>query len=130
MQVWFPNSFRCGTDGSHDWGQEESEQGGELWLFLKLSRVNHDCCPNTAWFPHAGGVRLVALRAVEGGRGDHAALHQRGAPRTPPSLSLSLSLFLSLYDVKHLGVLGGLLPAPIGVAFAKEKGGRCPCASF
>ena len=64
VQVWFPNSFRCGTDGAQDAGQEDS---GELWLFLKLSRVNHDCSPNTAWFPHAGGVRLVAARAIEEG---------------------------------------------------------------
>ena len=49
MQVWFCNSFRCGADVSPDGGQEESGEGGGLWLFLKLSRVNLDCCPNTAW---------------------------------------------------------------------------------
>ena len=89
VQVWFPNSFRCGTDGSPDGGQEES---GEHWLFLELSRVNHDCFPNTAWFPHAGGVRLVALRAIEGGEEiTQRYISEARLVLLPPSLSLSLS---------------------------------------
>ena len=32
-----------------------------------MSRINHDCAPNAAPGDHAGGIRLVARRAIEQG---------------------------------------------------------------
>ena len=36
-------------------------------LFPEMSRINHNCAPNAARLEHDGGLRLVAIQAIEAG---------------------------------------------------------------
>ncbi|KAJ1489114.1 hypothetical protein T484DRAFT_1781234 [Baffinella frigidus] len=44
----------------HTLPAEGGVAGEDAGLFLTLSRVNHDCCPNAARVVHKGGLRLIA----------------------------------------------------------------------